>query len=301
MHKGKITMLGRIMAGSQAVISHDGSGQARFAAYYPPDSHLSQIIVSYCQQVRQFTGSALFVIDRAVNSVALAVAFTECQLGLLCMLDDNEYHGLASFETTPIGTGDEGTALYQGTWKVARPHDPRRFVITVPTAGKVLVYWATEPFAAAVAMTQWPAVYRARNELQENRFKRMIEHGALNINYGRKKLLGPDRHQQRQQDALEQALQSNRDRQNKKVAGIEQQQHKVHESQTCGHGKRLEQRQRALHQLETQQQALHQDEQQLIAKIEALGPPRQRADRDFRKQLIMTFRTLLLENTLNTR
>ena len=41
MHKGKITMRGRIMAGSQAVISHDETGQAVFVAYYPPDLHLS--------------------------------------------------------------------------------------------------------------------------------------------------------------------------------------------------------------------------------------------------------------------
>jgi len=33
MHKGKITMLGRIMAGSQAVIAHNEAGQARFVAY----------------------------------------------------------------------------------------------------------------------------------------------------------------------------------------------------------------------------------------------------------------------------
>jgi hypothetical protein len=29
---------------------------------------------------------------------------------------------------------------------------------------------------------QWPEVYRARTELQENAFKRMMEHGALDIN-----------------------------------------------------------------------------------------------------------------------
>jgi hypothetical protein len=41
MHQGKITMLGRIMAGSQAVIAHDDAGQALFVAYYPPDIHVS--------------------------------------------------------------------------------------------------------------------------------------------------------------------------------------------------------------------------------------------------------------------
>jgi hypothetical protein len=33
MHKGQITMLGRIMAGSQAVIAHDEAGQALFVGY----------------------------------------------------------------------------------------------------------------------------------------------------------------------------------------------------------------------------------------------------------------------------
>ena len=75
MHKGKITMLGRIMAGSHAVIAHNAAGQALFVAYYPPDIHLSQVIVAYCQKVARATGSVLFVIDRAVNAVALACAF----------------------------------------------------------------------------------------------------------------------------------------------------------------------------------------------------------------------------------
>jgi hypothetical protein len=36
MHKGKITMLGRIMAGSQAVITHSDTGHALFVEYHPP-------------------------------------------------------------------------------------------------------------------------------------------------------------------------------------------------------------------------------------------------------------------------
>ena len=63
MHKGKITMRGRIMAGSQAVISHDEMGQAVYVAYYPPDVHLSQLILAYCEQVALATGSDLFVVD----------------------------------------------------------------------------------------------------------------------------------------------------------------------------------------------------------------------------------------------
>ena len=120
MHKGKITMLGRIMAGSQAVIAHHEAGHALFVAYYPPDVHLSQVIVEYCQKVAMATGTSLVVIDRAVKAVAMAVAFDDHDLGLLCMLDDNEHHGLESFEATPVGTLDDGTAVYSGAWKVPR-------------------------------------------------------------------------------------------------------------------------------------------------------------------------------------
>ena len=74
MYKGTITMLGRIMAGSQGVIAHDDTGQAVFVAYYPPDIPVSHVIVAYCQQVAEATGSTLFVIGRAVNAVALARA-----------------------------------------------------------------------------------------------------------------------------------------------------------------------------------------------------------------------------------
>ena len=128
----------------------------------------------------------------------------------------------------------------------------------------------------------------------------MIAHGALNTNYGRKKLIGPDRHQQRQQQALEETLQRTRQKQDHQAELIERQQCKVQESQARGHGKRLQQRQRNLHQLQHEQQALQHTAQRLSTDIEALGPPRQRADRDVRKQSLMTFRTLLLENTLLT-
>ena len=117
MHKGKITMLGRIMAGSQAVIAHDDAGQALFVAYYPPDIHVSQVIVAYCQRVARATGRAVFVIDRAVNSVALAKAFDEQGLGLLCMLEDNEPAGLESFEATSVETLADGTRVYSGPGK----------------------------------------------------------------------------------------------------------------------------------------------------------------------------------------
>ena len=110
-HKGKSTMLGRIMAGSHAVITHDEAGQALFVEYHPPDQHLSRFIVAYCQQVALATGLSVFVIDRAVNALALARAFDHQDFGLLCMLDENEPHGLESFEATLEETRKDGTQV----------------------------------------------------------------------------------------------------------------------------------------------------------------------------------------------
>ena len=91
----------------------------------------------------------------------------------------------------------DGTKVYSGPWKIPRPEDPRHFVIVEPAEGKTLVYWGTPKVKDTLEATAWPRVYRERNERQENSFKRMIDHGALNTNYGRKKIVGPDRHQQR--------------------------------------------------------------------------------------------------------
>lgn len=111
MPKGTLTMLGRILAGSQAVIAHDDAAQALFVAYSPPDRHVAQVMVAYCQRVALATGRALFGIDRAVNSVALAEAFDAQGLGLLGMLEDNEHAGLESFEATSVATLEDGTRV----------------------------------------------------------------------------------------------------------------------------------------------------------------------------------------------
>jgi len=298
MHKGQITMRGRIMAGSQAVIAHDATGPAVFVAYYPPDIHVSQIIVAYCQQVAATTGSVVFVIDRAANAVALAQAFHDTDLGLLCMLDDNEHTGLGSFEATLVDTLEDGTRVYGGPWKEGHPADPRHFVIVEPPAGKTLVYWGTSKVKEVVAVSQWPRVYRERNAIQELSFKRMIDHGALDINYGRKTIIGPDRHRQRKQAQLAQALETARKRVDKKAEAVKAQQDKVAESATKGHGKRLVQRQSTLGTWEHELKEAKAKHAKLAEQAATLGPTGQRADRDFRKQTIMTIRTLLLENML---
>jgi hypothetical protein len=111
MPKGKSTMLGRIMAGSQAVMAHDDAGPALFVADSPPAIQVSQVMVAYCQRVAWATGRVGFVIDRAVNAVALAKAFDEQGLGLLCMLDDNEQAGWESCEATSVETLADGTRV----------------------------------------------------------------------------------------------------------------------------------------------------------------------------------------------
>ena len=73
--------------------------------------HVSQVIVDYCQKVVTATGNVLFVIDRAVNAVAMARAFDAQGWGLLCMLDDNEHRGLDSFEATQVDTLEDGTRV----------------------------------------------------------------------------------------------------------------------------------------------------------------------------------------------
>ncbi len=298
MHKGKITMLGRIMAGSQAVIAHHEEGQALWVEYYPPDQPLSQVIVAYCQQVSGATGIELLVIDRAVNSVAMAGAFTRQGWGLLSMLDENEHKGLSSFDITVLGTDEEGSTVYKGTWKEPRAEDPRRFVLVESVESRLLVYWGTPQLEQSVEPIQWPRLYRQRNEIQENRFKRMIDHGALNTNYGRKKRTGPDRHQQRAQEKLTQALVRTQAKVEKKEDRVKRQQEKVTESTQKGHTTRLQQRQRTLAVEEEEWKNARHKHEKLAQQAQALGSPRERADRDFRKQRIMTVRTLLLENAL---
>jgi uncharacterized protein YlxW (UPF0749 family) len=72
--------------------------------------------------------------------------------------------------------------------------------------------------------------------MQEHSFKRMIGHGALNTNYGRKTLVVPDRHQQRQRAQLDQSLEAAHKRVDKKAEEVKATQAKVAESEAKGHG-----------------------------------------------------------------
>jgi hypothetical protein len=55
-------------------------------------------------------------------------------------------------------------------------------VLVAPTEGKTLVSWGTPQVQEALETTEWPRVYRERNEMQELSFKRMNDHGALKTN-----------------------------------------------------------------------------------------------------------------------
>jgi hypothetical protein len=297
MHKGKITMLGRIMAGSQAVMTHNQEGQAVFVAYQPPDIRMPHFILAYCQQLVTVTGVEVFVIDREVNSVELARLFHGAHLGLLSMLDRNQYDGLSSWDTTRIGALADGSVVYDGQWASPRPDDPRQFVL-VDTGERVLAYWGTPKVTEQIAPVQWPEVYRQRTHLQEQRFKEMKAYEALDVNFGTKKVWGPDRHQERAREKLTEAKDKKVQQLTKKEALLKLQQDKVTESHTKGHTTRLEQRQRRFTTLEQEVKQARDKLEQAQRRLDTVGPEKQRADRDFRKQLIMTIRTLLLDNAL---
>jgi hypothetical protein len=128
----------------------------------------------------------------------------------------------------------------------------------------------------------------------------MIDHGGLDLNFGRKTILGPDRHHQRKKEQLDQSLETAHKRVNKKEEVVKSQQAKVAEAEAKGHGRRLEQRQGKLVILEHELKDAKGKQANLSEQAATLGPAGQRADRDFRKQTIMTIRTLLLENLLRT-
>ncbi len=296
MHKGKITMLGRIMAGSNAVVSHNEQGEALFVEYFPPDIRLPNVIMDYCEKVVTLTEIRLFIIDREVNSLSVASAFESRGWGLISMLDKNQYKDLSDWDAKCIGELDDGSKIYSGPWKEPKG-DSRHFVI-VEKKDRLLPYWGTSHAKKIAKPIHWPKIYSQRTEIQENSFKRMIEHGALNVNFGIKKIVSEDRHQQRKMKKLEEGSMAICKKIDKKKENIEQQTEKVNESKEKGHGIRLSQREKNLGKMQDELKELNKKAKSIEGKKKSLGPMKQRADRDFRKQRIMTFRTLFLENFL---
>lgn len=299
MHKGKITMLGRIMAGSNAVVAHDEHGRAIYVEYYPPDIRMPGMILDYCEQIVQNTATNIFIIDREVNSESIAAKFEARGWGLMSMLNSNQYSDLSDWDHEYVGHLEAFGDVYTGQWRdeKRRSEDPRYFVI-VENDGKLLPYWGTSMIKDSYAPLDWPVLYAKRTEIQENGFKRMKSHGALEVNYGIKKITGPDRHHERKVKELQNQREKIDRKIEKKEQAIDEQLFKVKESDEKGHGKRLEQRRDRLTVMEKELKDQKKKGSNIDEKIEAIGPVGERSDRDFRKQMIMTIRTLHLENFL---
>lgn len=299
MHKGKMTMLGRVMAGTKTVVTHTENGQAIDFACYPPDFHLSKVVEERCAAIQAQTGRNWFIIDREVNAVETARRFDQLDWGLISLLDANEYKGNESFRRHPAGHLEDGTALYWATWKPARADDPRQFVLVDEEQGPV-AYWCTHKLAKKFTAGQIVTYYRQRVDIQENGFKHLIAYCALDTNFGIKKIWGPDRMQARDLEALQSQqakLQVKEQNVQQKIAAQNQ---KIQDSQAKGHEGLLSKRQAKLMQYQVKQQEIERKLTAVAAQKQKLGEPKQRADRDLRKQSIMTFRSLWLYNTIRT-
>jgi hypothetical protein len=299
MHKGKMTMLGRIMGGTKMVLAHDEASNTIGLDTYPPDRHLTKIVDEYCAKMAATTGLTDFIIDREVNSVDIARLFVERGWGLICLLDANEYDNFDSFNRHFAGHMEDGSTLYWATWKTARPGDPRQFVLVQETQ-RLLAYWATPNLALELSAKEVVTSYRQRADIQENGIKHMIAHCALDINFGTKVIWGPDRMQARDLADLQSRQTKLQAKERKLARLVATQLDKIQDSEASGHGRLLAKREAKLGQYQSQQRQL----QGRLASLEdqkiKLGEPTQRADRDLRKQTIMAFRSLWLENAIRT-
>lgn len=160
------------------------------------------------------------------------------------------------------------------------------------------MYWGTPKIIKRLTAQQSLITYTNRTEIQENSTKRMIAHGALKVNYGTKKIWGPDRIHKKKVGEFDKKIAKVVKRNNKIENNILEQSKRISDSIAKGHGELLQKRQAKLEEQKRQKEVLEKKIEVLKKQKEALGEQGQRADRDFRKQLIMTFRTLWTENVL---
>ena len=122
--------------------------------------------------------------------------------------------------------------------------------------------------------------------------------GSLDVNYGIKKIWGQDRCHQRKLDELNKNLAKLFVKEQKAQQCTQEQTAKVMQSSERGHGRLLEKRINKLEKVRQHQQTIETQIEALHRKKQQMGQPGQKADRDFRKQTIMIFRTVWLENQL---
>jgi hypothetical protein len=158
------------------------------------------------------------------------------------------------------------------------------------------VSWGTPQGEAVVETTAWPRGDRERTALPDHRFKRLHDHGARKTPEGRKQVVGPDRHPHRARAPLAPSLLAAQKRLDKQAKESKTPPNKVAESAHPGQGKRLEQRQRAVAVVAKARKDAQEQHAQLAGPASALGPPRERADRDLRTQTIRTVRPRRLEH-----
>ena len=108
--------------------------------------------------------------------------------------------------------------------------------------------------------------------------------------------MGPDRQQQRARAKRTQAREATQQRVDKQAEEVKAYQDQVAASEAHGPGKRLEQRQRAVVIVAQERKDAQHQHATLAAHASAVGPPKERADRDCRNQTIRTLRPLLREN-----
>ena len=217
---------------------------------------------------------------------------------LICLLDANEYRGVETFSKKFCKRLEDGTILYKAKWKEWREDDPRSFVLAQEPE-RLIVYWGTPKIVEKLTAEEFISVYRDRTEIQENGIKRMIAHAGLNVNHGNKVIYVPDRTHQRKVEKIEKKIGKVEHRQEKAQQKIAEQTQKVTESIEKQHSKLLELRNNKLQQLYQCHDEIKVKKDRLLKEKEDIGEPGLRADRDFQKQTIMTFRSCLLENLLS--
>ena len=126
----------------------------------------------------------------------------------------------------------------------------------------------------------------------------MKTHGSLSINYGRRTVLGVDQSHQRKVEKVDKAIAKLEVKLQKAQKTVANQRKKVAASIIKGHQDLLQKRKRNLGEYQQIEQKLSNQLKALEEQKDSLGSTGHRADRDYRKQHIMTCRTAWLENRL---
>ena len=239
LHPGQRTGRGRSMAGSHAGLAPAATGQALWVADDPPDLQLSPGLVASGQQGGAATGSARFVIARALPAGARARAVNDQGVGGLCRLDDKAEQGLDRVAATQVAPLEEGTRGERGPGQGARPDAPSRWGLGEPPAGQPWVYGATPQGEAVLEGTAWPRGARARHARPAQSGKRMLAPGARDLHAGRQCMVGPDRPQHRARATLEPARAASQQRVDQQTEALKAQQAQGAASAVTGHGIRL--------------------------------------------------------------